>query len=81
VLSWGAADKVAVLVHGPGQYGEVHLPVVIDGNHPDDQQARPLAFRSSCDRLGSLVWSERIREPYDVVGILGLVSPRDRVGL
>jgi hypothetical protein len=35
-----AADEVAVLVHGPGQYGEVHLAVVIDGHHPDDRPGR-----------------------------------------
>ena len=28
---------MTVLVHRPGQYGEVNLPVGIDGHHPDDR--------------------------------------------
>ena len=32
----GTADEMTVLVYGPGQHGEVHLPVVIDCHYPDD---------------------------------------------
>jgi hypothetical protein len=33
----GAADEVTVLRHGPGQDGEMDVPVVIDSYHPDDR--------------------------------------------
>ncbi len=34
---------MAVLVHGTGQDGEVHLSVVIDGHHQDDRQGLAVA--------------------------------------
>jgi hypothetical protein len=52
---------VPVLVHGPGQHGEVPLAVVINGHHPDD-------------RLGLAVAGDQHYPGADPVWIAGLAQ-------
>ena len=52
---------MAVLLHGPGQHGEVHLPLVIDSHYPDD-------------RLGLAVPGDQHRPGADAGGIAGLAQ-------
>ncbi len=36
------ADEMPVLLQRAGQDGEMHLPVLVDGHHPDDRPRIPI---------------------------------------